>query len=51
MHIPQVSDEVAGYVARYIPTINKQTNLNKLSSKLKLFKKQFPQKYLHWITL
>ena len=34
MHIPPVNDEVAGSVARYIPTINKQTNPNKLSSKL-----------------
>ena len=39
MYILLVSDEVASSVASSIPTIYKQTNLNKPSSKLKLFKK------------
>ena len=39
MYILLVSDEVASSVASSITTIYKQTNLNKLSSKLKLFKK------------
>ena len=34
-----VEDEVGSSVATYIPNINQETNLNKPSSKLKLFKK------------
>ena len=34
-----VDDEVANSIASYIPIINKQTNLNKPSSKQTLFKK------------
>ena len=30
----------------YVSAINKQTNLNKPTSKLKLFEKQFHRKYL-----
>ena len=32
-------------------TINNQTSLNKPSSRLKLFKEQFQQKYLSWTAL
>ena len=39
MYILLVKDEAASFVTSSIPTIYKQTNLNKPSSKLKLFKK------------
>ena len=38
-------------VASYIAIINKQTNLNKPSNKLKLFKMYFDQKWLSFINL